>query len=162
MAQVVELGRRQFALQHSGGGTPRPAPGGMLLPPGRVAILHWLGDASFYRHGQNSWSPCGWRRLTEPPLRIPNPDRMVTADDPAFDDPARHHGSAVAALRGDDGRTLLLGALGLDTPRLVADRDTLAGWYAAGGDDWFLGYGEEQEVFRLYTDQLAARYGAGA
>ncbi|GAA2334015.1 glycoside hydrolase family 36 protein [Dactylosporangium salmoneum] len=161
MAQVVELGGRRFALQHSGDGTPRPAPGGMLLPPGRVALLHGLGDASFYRHGQNSWSPCGWRRLSEPPLRIPNPTRLVTADDPAFDDPGRHHGSAVAALQAPDGATLLLGALGLDTARLTADRDTLTGWYATGGADWFLAYGAEEEVFRAYADELAARFGTG-
>lgn len=163
MAQLVRLDGQTFALQHSGDGTPRPVPGGVLLPPGRVAILHGLGDASFYRHGQNSWSPTGWRRLSEPPLRIPNPQRMVTADDPAFDDPARHHGSAVAALRGRDGRTLLLGALGIGTPRLVADEDTLAGWYAAddASEGWFLAYGTEAEVFRAYTDQLALRFGGG-
>ncbi|GAA3289443.1 alpha-galactosidase [Dactylosporangium vinaceum] len=159
MAQVVELGGRHFALQHSGAGTPRPAPGGILLPPGRVAILHGLGDASFYRHGQNSWSPCGWRRLSEPPLRIPNPTRLVTADDPAFDDPARHHGSAVAALQGADGRVLLLGALGLDTPRLIADHDTLTGWYAGAGADWFVAYGPEAEVFTAYAAALEARFG---
>src|SRR5689334_1747024 len=160
MAELVQLDGRSFAVEHSGEPTARPVPVGVLLPPGRVAILHGLGDASFYRHGQNSWSPCGWRRLSEPPLRIPNPTRMVTADVPAFDDPARHHGSAVAALRGDDGHTLLLGALGLDTPRLVADHDTLAGWYAAGGDDWFLAYGPEEEVFASYTSMLASRFGA--
>jgi alpha-galactosidase len=159
MAQLVRLDGRSFALQHSGDGAPRPVPGGVRLPPGRVAVLHGLGDASFYRHGQNSWSPCGWRRLSEPPLRIPNPSRLVTADAPAFDDPARHHGSAVAALRGPDGGTLLLGALGLDTPRLVADHDTLTGWYASSGDDWFLAYGEEEAVFRAYTDQLALQFG---
>ncbi|HEY0535220.1 MAG TPA: glycoside hydrolase family 36 protein [Actinoplanes sp.] len=161
MAQLVRLDGQSFALRHSGDGQPRPVPGGVLLPPGRVAILHGLGDASFYRHGQNSWSPSGWRRLSEAPLRVPNPTRLVTADDPAFDDPARHHGSAVAALQGRDGRTLLLGALGLDTPRLVADQDTLAGWYASGGDDWFLAYGKEAEVFRAYSDRLAARFGGG-
>lgn len=159
MAQLVRLDGRPFALQHSGDGTPRPVPGGVVLPPGRVAILHGLGDASFYRHGHNSWSPCGWRRLSEPPLRVPNPARLVTADDPAFDDPARHHGSAVAALQGPDGRTLLLGALGLDTPRLIADQDTLTGWYATAGADWFLAYGAEDEVFRAYTDELAERFG---
>lgn len=74
-------------LIDSGDGTPRPVPGGVLLPPGRVAILHGLGDASFYRHGQNSWSPTGWRRLSEPPLRVPGSTRLVTADDPRFDDP---------------------------------------------------------------------------
>jgi alpha-galactosidase len=161
MAQLVQLDGRPFALQHSGDGTPRPVPGGVLLPPGRVAILHGLGDASFYRHGQNSWSPCGWRRLSEPPLRVPNPSRLVTADDPTFDDPVRHHGGAVAALQGRDGRTLLLGALGLDTARLAADHDTLTGWYAADGGEWFLSYGDEDAVFRAYTDQLAERFGAG-
>jgi alpha-galactosidase len=162
MAQLVELGGRSFALQHSGPGTPRPAPGGLVLPAGRVAILHGLGDASFYRHGQNSWSPCGWRALSQPPLRVPNPNRRVTADDPAYDDPTRHHSSAVAALQGADGNTLLLGALGLDTPRLVADRDTLTGWYASAGADWFVAYGPEPEVFRAYTDQLAERFGTTA
>ncbi|WP_238011708.1 glycoside hydrolase family 36 protein [Dactylosporangium sp. AC04546] len=159
MAQLVELGGRSFALQHSGQGAPRPVPGGVLLPPGRVAVLHGLDDASFYRHGQNSWSPCGWRPLSQPPLRVPNPTRLVTADDPAFDDPSRHHSSAVAALHGADGSTLLLGALGLDTPRLVADRDTLTGWYATGGADWFLAHGDEQEVFAAYAAQLAERFG---
>ncbi len=160
MAQLVEVGGRRFALQHSAAGTPRPVPGGVVLPPGRIAILHGLGDASFYRHGQNSWSPCGWRRLSQPPLRVPNPQRLVTADDPTFDDPARHHSSAVAALQDAGGGTLLLGALGLDTPRLVADHDTLTGWYAAAGADWFLAYGAEDEVFTAYTDQLAERFGS--
>ncbi|MFI6078827.1 glycoside hydrolase family 36 protein [Actinoplanes sp. NPDC051343] len=164
MAQLVRLDGRTFALQQSGPSTPRPVDGGVVLPGGRVAILHGLGDASFYRHGQNSWSPTGWRRLSEPPLRVPNPERLVTADDPAFDDPARHHGSAVAALQGRDGRTLLLGALGLGTARLVADQDTVAGWYGSGcssEDGWFLAYGKEAEVFRAYTDQLALRFGGG-
>ncbi|GIJ50410.1 alpha-galactosidase [Virgisporangium aliadipatigenens] len=159
MAQLVEVGGRVFAVQHSGGGTPRPTDGGLLLPPGRVAVLHGLGDAEFYRNGQNSWSPSGWRRLSEPPLRVPDPRRRVTADDPVHDDANRHHSSAVAALRGDDGGTLLLGALGPDTPRLAADHDTLAGWYAAGGADWFLAHGPEDEVFGAYTDELARRFG---
>ncbi|MGW0487162.1 hypothetical protein, partial [Streptomyces olivaceus] len=31
-------------------------------------------------------------------------ERRVTADDTVWDDPARHHSSAVAALQGEDGR----------------------------------------------------------
>jgi alpha-galactosidase len=161
MAQLVEVGGRTFALHHSGSGTPRSVPGGVVLPPGRVSVLHGFDDASFYRHGQNSWSPCGWRRLTEAPLRVANPERRVTADDPAYDDPYRHHSSAVAALRGVDGRVLLLGALGLDTPRLVADRDTLTGWYASAGAEWFLALGDEATVFQAYAEQLADRLGTG-
>lgn len=160
MPLLVELAGRTVAVEPTGSGPPRRIEGGVVLPPGRVAVLHGLGDALFYRHGQNSWSPCGWRRLSEPPLRIADPRRRTTADDPVWDDPSRHHSSAVAALQGDDGRVLLLGALGVGTPRLSADRDTLAGWYEDDGAGWLLAYGEEEEVFATYTRELAARLGS--
>ena len=159
MALLVELAGRTLALELAGSGDPEPIAGGVLLPPGRVAVLHGLGDARFYRHGWNSWSPCGWRRLAEPPLRIAAPDRRVTADDPAWDDEHRHHSSAVAALEGADGNVLLLGALGLDAPRLAADRDTLTGWYEGGGAPWLLAYGPEEEVFGRYARLLSERLG---
>ncbi|TYB69159.1 alpha-galactosidase [Nonomuraea sp. PA05] len=162
MPLLVELAGRTVALEPTGSEPLQQIEGGVVLPPGRVAVLHGLGDALFYRHGQNSWSPCGWRRLSEPPLRIADPRRRITADDPVWDDPARHHSSAVAALQGDDGRVLLLGALGIGTPRLTADRDTLAGWYEDDGAPWFLAYGEEEEVFGAYTRALAGRLGTGA
>jgi len=160
MALLVELAGRTFALELGGAGAPQPVDGGLVLPPGRAAVLHNLGDALFYRHGQNSWSPCGWRRLSEPPLRIADPRRRITADDPRWDDPHRHHSSAVAALQGADGNVLLLGALGLGTPRLSADHDTLVGWYEAAGSPWFLAYGPELEVFAAYTRHLAQRLGS--
>jgi alpha-galactosidase len=160
MALLVELAGRTFALELGGAEMPQPVAGGMLLPPGRVAVLHTLGDALFYRHGHNSWSPCGWRRLSESPLRIADPRRRLTADDPLWDDPHRHHSSAVAALQGPDGNVLLLGSLGLGVPRLSADHDTLAGWYETGGAPWFLAYGPEHEVFDAYTGHLGTRLGA--
>ncbi|MET9496248.1 glycoside hydrolase family 36 protein [Streptomyces sp. NPDC006552] len=159
MAQVVTLAGRAFAVELTGDAPPRPVDGGLLLPPGRVALLHGLGDALFYRHGHNSWSPCGWRRLSAAPLRIESAERRLTADDSGWDDPARHHSSAVAALQGADGQVLLLGALGLDIPRLTADRDTLAGWCERGDTPWFLAYGDEEEVFAAYARHLAARLG---
>src|ERR1700742_4229893 len=70
MAVLVELAGHRFAVQLSGAGAPEPVEGGLLLPAGRVAVLHGMGDAEFYRHGHNSWSPCGWRALSQPPLRI--------------------------------------------------------------------------------------------
>jgi alpha-galactosidase len=160
MPLLVDLADRVFAVELTGSEPPESVPGGLVLPPGRVAILHGLGDALFYRHGQNSWSPCGWRRLSEAPLRIANPERRLTADDTTWDDPARHHSSAVAALQGTDGRVLLLGSLGLGTPRLSADQDTLAGWCEADGAPWFLAYGPEQDVFTQYAEQLATRLGS--
>ncbi|GIF73860.1 glycoside hydrolase family 36 protein [Asanoa siamensis] len=162
MALLIELSGRTFALEHDGPGSPQAADGGLVLPPGRVALLHGLGDALFYRHGQNSWSPCGWRRLSEPPLRIANPQRRVTADDDAWDEAGRHHSSAVAALDAGDGNVLLLGALGLGVPRLTSDRDALAGFYESGAAPWFAAYGPEDEVFAAYTRQLAARLGSSS
>ncbi|WP_328498769.1 alpha-galactosidase [Streptomyces sp. NBC_00414] len=159
MAQLADLGGHTLALELEGDTPPQVVDGGLLLPPGRVAVLHGLGDALFYRHGHNSWSPCGWRRLSDAPLRIESAERRLTADDTVWDDPARHHSSAVAALQGADGQVLLLGALGLDIPRLSADRDTLAGWSERGGAPWFLAHGTEQEVFAAYTRRLAARLG---
>ncbi|MGP2439375.1 glycoside hydrolase family 36 protein [Streptomyces sp. JW3] len=159
MAQLVELDGRAFAVELEGDAPPQAVDGGLLLPPGRTAVLHGLGDALFYRHGHNSWSPCGWRRLSEPPLRIESAERRLTADDTVWDDPARHHSSAVAALEGADGRVLLLGALGLDIPRLTADQDTLVGWSERAGAPWFLAHGSEEEVFAAYARHLAARLG---
>ncbi|MDX3344842.1 alpha-galactosidase [Streptomyces sp. ME02-6979A] len=159
MAQLVELGGRTLAVELAGDAPPRAVEGGLLLPPGRTAVLHGLGDALFYRHGHNSWSPCGWRRLSEAPLRIESAERRLTADDTVWDDPARHHSSAVAALEGPDGRVLLLGALGLDIPRLTADRDTLTGWCERDGAPWFLALGSEEEVFAAYARHLGDRLG---
>ncbi|MYW70151.1 alpha-galactosidase [Streptomyces sp. SID8379] len=159
MAQLLRLGAHTVAAELDDDTPPRPVDGGLLLPPGRVALLHGLGDALFYRHGHNSWSPCGWRRLSDAPLRIAGAERRLTADDTVWDDPARHHSSAVAALEGPDGQVLLLGALGLDIPRLTADRDSLAGWYERGGAPWFLAHGSEEEVFGAYARQLAERLG---
>jgi alpha-galactosidase len=161
MTLLLDVAGHTLALRHDGPGVPRTADGGMILPAGRVAILHDLGDGLFYRHGQNSWSPCGWRRLSDQPLRIASPVRRVTADDDAWDDPCRHHSSAVAAIQGEDGNVLLLGALGLGVPRLTADRDTLAGWYETGAAPWFVAYGPEETVFAAYTRHLAEQLGQG-
>lgn len=162
MAEILDVSGRTVAVELAGVEPVRPTSGGLLLPPGRVAVLHGLGDAGFYRHGQNSWSPCGWRRLSEPPLRIANPERRVTADDPVWDDPARHHSSAVAALQADDGNVLLLGALGLGTPRLAADQDTLVGWCEETDGPWLLAYGSETEVFSVYARELAHHLGSSS
>jgi alpha-galactosidase len=160
MTDLVELGGHRLAIEIASMDRTEAVDGGLLLPSARVAILHGLGDALFYRHGQNSWSPCGWRRLSDSPLRIADPKRRLTADDTKWDDASRHHSSAVAALQGPDGAVLLLGALGLDTPRLAADRDTLSAWYEMNGDGWFLAYGSEDEVFAAYASQLSQRLGS--
>jgi alpha-galactosidase len=159
MEYLLDFGVTRFASEVPG--RPEPVPGGLIIPPGRVSILHRMPDAEVYRHGWNSWSPTGWRRLADPPLRIASSRRRLTADDTAWDEEHRHHSAAVAALAAGDGRVLLLGALGLDVPRLAVDRDVIAGWYESAGSPWFCGYGPELEVFERYAGLLGERFGRG-
>ncbi len=127
----------------------------------RVALLHGMGPgAQAYRSGHNSWSPAGWRDLAESPLRIANPARRNTADDLRWDDPVRHHSSWLLAL-ADGERSLLLGALEGDTPRLHADLDVLSGWTETGRPGrWVLLEGPELQVFERYRALLQDHYGA--
>ena len=166
MALLIELAGRTLALEHDGPGSPQAADGGLILPPGRIALLHGLGDALFYRHGQNSWSPCGWRRLSEEPLRIANPQRRLTADDTVWDDPARHHSSAVAALDAGDGRVLwevdTAGDLeDLDVTRRFVDVDTTPAVvdgivYVASFSGGLYGLELETGTVRVHENQLKA------
>jgi alpha-galactosidase len=160
MPHLLDLGDRRIAADLTGPATP--AEGGLILPPGRVVLLHGLPGADVYRHGWNSWSPSGWRAMAEPPLRIASPRRRLTADDTVWDDPVRHHSSAVAALTGPDGNILLLGSLGLDVPRITVDRDVVTGWSESADADWFCAYGPELDVFARYARLLGERLGAPA
>jgi alpha-galactosidase len=119
-----------------------------------------MPEAQVYRHGWNSWSPSGWREMAQPPLRIAAAQRRLTADDTVWDDPHHHHSAALTALAGQDGNVLLVGALGLDVPRLTVDRDTITGWYERDGAPWFAGYGPELEVFQRYARLLGEHLGA--
>lgn len=158
MLSAIELGGLSLAVNASG--APERAGAGWLLPSGPVALLHPFGDTDFYRHGWNSWSPTGWTPLSGPTIGIRNDDeRLLTADDADNETPHAHSGSAVGALQGPDGTVLLLGALGLGTPRVGADRDTLWGRAEVDDTEWFVGYGQEDAVFTAYREQLAARLG---
>ncbi|MGV8883094.1 MAG: glycoside hydrolase family 36 protein [Rhodoglobus sp.] len=127
---------------------------------GSITLLHPFGDTQFYRHGWNSWSPSGWRQLSDAPLRIENsPERLLTADDARNDTPLAHSGSAVGVLEVADGTVLLLGALGLGAPRVGATETTLWGTVEQDSGEWFIAIGPEIEVFKRYTTLLAERLG---
>ena len=131
-----------------------------ILDDAPITITHGLGPTQFYRHGWTSWSPTGWTPLDESPLRIHgDPDRLQTADDAANDRADRHEGSAVGALALPDGRVLLLGALGLGTPRVGASTTELWGSVESDGDGWFAVVGEESIVFARYAALLRERLG---
>jgi alpha-galactosidase len=156
---LLQFGDRTVAARLDA--APLPVEGGLLLPAGRVVLLHGMPRAQVYRHGWNSWSPCGWRAMDDAPLRIASAERRLTADDTAWDDPRQHHSAGLTALAGPDGNVLLIGALGLDVPRLTVDRDTVTGWYERQGAPWFAGYGPELEVFQRYARLLGEHLDAG-
>ncbi|WP_314149344.1 alpha-galactosidase [uncultured Leifsonia sp.] len=144
-------------------GEPRPVPAGHIVPAGPIALLHPFGDTEFYRHGWNSWSPSGWARTDGDTIGIKDsPRRLLTADDAANETPHAHSGSAVGAVTGSDGDVLLLGALGLGSARVGADRNVLWGGAEEHTAEWFVGYGPEAEVFASYADLLSERLGRRA
>ncbi len=126
----------------------------------RVSVLHGFERAAVYRNGQNSWSPTGWRRLADAPLRVANPVRRATADDTVWDDDRRHHSSWMTVI-ADESRALLVGCLEGDTPRLHADTDVLVAWSETGRDAlWVLLEGsDEHRVLGRYKELLIDRYG---
>lgn len=141
-------------------GVPVPSGSGYVVPAGSLAILHPFGDTRFYRHGWNSWSPSGWARLSGETVGIKNsPERLLTADDARNETPHQHTGSAVGALEGDAGHVLLIGALGLGSPRVGADENTMWGRTESDESPWFVAYGPEDRVFAEYTDLVGTTLG---
>ena len=134
---------------------------GWLVGAGDLRVLLGSAATDFHRGGWNSWSPTGWAPLDESPLRIWGDDeRRLTADDAANDTADRHEGNGFGGLGLPDGRVLLLGALGLGTPRVGGAANALWGTVESDdGDGWFLGVGPETAVFARYAELLRARLG---
>jgi alpha-galactosidase len=155
METILDLHDLHLPLR---GAEVRRAQDGFVLAGEHVAGLHPFGLTRFYRHGWQSWSQCGWLDLRHPPAPIEPPQRRAQGDDPLYATWPLHSGSGVGALRGPDGRVLLLGALAPGA-RVAADQDTLRGFYEQGGGEWFLAWGPEDAVFARYAEELAARLG---
>ncbi len=111
---------------------------------------------AFYRHGWQSWSLTAW---TAP---VPLPDPRPTLFHPMHIDPAYAgeplpHGSWVGAVRFEDGTTVLLGALGLES-HVRLNGDHLEGWYESGEGEWLLCVGEESACFQEYVRRLETSF----
>lgn len=110
----------------------------------------------FFRHGWQSWSLAAWVDPAQAPTPLLPEARRPQADDPFLLEAGAWWGSGVGALRGPDGRALLLGALDLGA-RVLGREDLLLGRYAGKGGAWFLAYGPEEEVFAAYARLLPRR-----
>lgn len=133
-------------------------PGGYVLRGNRVILEHPFGLTRYYRHGWQSWSLADWVDLAQPPALLMPPERRPQADDPLYAMAKQHGGSAVGALQDPSGKVLLLGALEL-AGRVGANDQRLFGFYEGAGQDWWVAYGPQEEVFASYANQLALRFG---
>lgn len=163
MIHRIELGGRSIALATDGVVTC-PEAGSAAVPQVRVeaahlSLLHDMREGEVYRTGQNSWSPSGWRRLGEAPMRIEDDERRRTADDEAWDDPVRHHSAWVAVLE-DEAGAILVGCLTGGTPRLRADQAALEAFTETGRPaQWVILAGPATVVLRDYARALGQALG---
>ncbi|VEG28810.1 glycoside hydrolase family 36 protein [Actinomyces howellii] len=156
MIRTIDLPGRTLAVSCHPDDSLVLEDGAAVLTSARFAVLHDMPDGEVYRHGHNSWSPCGWRPLSAPPLRIEDPVRRRTADDDRWDDPVRHHSSWVAVLE-DRGHGLLVGALEGETPRLRADTASLEAFTETGRPGrWRIAAGRPTELLTAYAQAVAA------
>lgn len=159
MLTLLNLDNLQIALQAE---RTTQIKNGYLLQGNTIILLHPFEQTRFYRHGWHSWSLTSWIPLPVQ-LQKPQPEiRWPMIDHPRLLMDYPLTSSGVGALQSPNGKILLLGCLGLDG-YVSADNATLRGVYpyAAPGQqcEWFLAYGEEEQVFAAYADQLGQRLG---
>ncbi|MCE7918178.1 MAG: alpha-galactosidase [Anaerolineae bacterium] len=135
-------------------------PASQTVSASRVTLNLPRPPRAFYRHGWQSWSLAAWTDLS--PLPIQKPDIFhVLQTDAAYAREPLPHGSWVGAAEMDDGRIVLLGALGMDA-HVRLDGSQLEGWYESGEGEWFIHFGAEQNAFPAYTQALGERFGFAA
>jgi alpha-galactosidase len=131
---------------------------GLILHGGQAVVNMPVRPKAFYRHGWQSWSLATWH-VPDFPLPALRPSILHPLQtDPVYVKQLAPNGSWLGAVEFENGKILLLGALGLESHVALHDQQ-LHGWYEAGGGDWFLGYGDETAVFARYTRLLQERLG---
>jgi len=132
--------------------------GSHITQADRVQINLPSTPLRYYRHGWQSWSLAAWTDLTTLPVSKPEILLPLQVDAQyAWDkDP---NGSWLGAVEFEDGRILLLGALGLGG-HVTLYENGLVGQSEAGEIEWFVGNGQEDTVFGDYASQLGIRFGS--
>lgn len=115
---------------------------------------------AFYRHGWQSWSLAAWTDLSALPIQKPVILHPLQGD-PLYAFERRPHGSWLGAVEFEDGKILLLGALGMEA-RVRLSGGRLEGWYETGQGEWLIAHGEGESVFRRYAGELGKRFGFAA
>jgi alpha-galactosidase len=141
--------------------TTKPAKGGGFMLTGPSVSIGLLSTPKqYFYHGWQSWTLTAWveasRRM--PVMRPACLHPMQT--DPAYVRDRRPNGSWYGAVEMENGQVIFLGALGLET-HVALEGKSLLGWHEAGGGEWFLGMGDEAELFGEYGRLLKEHLGSG-
>lgn len=111
----------------------------------------------YYRHGWQSWSLAAWQD-TSYQIPLPKPARLRPMQyDPLYIHEKRPHGSWVGAVEMENGKTILLGALGLGAHVFLEDNQ-LIGAYEADEGEWLVAEGTRDEVFSKYAEALKKHF----
>jgi alpha-galactosidase len=133
---------------------------GRLLSGARVSLELPGVPRRYLYSGWQSWSLTTWVD-TSRPVRLMRPSSLrAMQTDPAYAAETRPHGSWYGALEMSDGQVLLLGALGLES-HVMLEGQILTGWFGTGEGEWFVSYGNEDEIFDQYAGLLKQRLGSG-
>ncbi|MDL1926860.1 hypothetical protein FBQ79_11410 [Anaerolineae bacterium AMX1] len=135
-------------------------PASQTVSASRVTLNLPRPPRAFYRHGWQSWSFAAWTDLSPLPIQKPAIFHVLQTDAAYAHEPLPH-GSWVGAAEMDDGRIVLLGALGTDA-HVRLDGSHLEGWYESGEGEWFIHFGAEQNAFPAYAQALGERFGFAA
>ena len=137
-----------------------------LIDCSRLDIKLTYRPKKFYRHGWQSWTLSTWLDPNQPPLPVRAAEFRMKDEDPGYALHKNHIGAWVGAVELGEDDVLLLGALAL-SGRVELDGRVLRGFYETDGlnaktpSGWFLARGKEDNVFSMYTDLLANRFGKG-
>ena len=140
-------------------------PKGYIFNGANVALEFQDAPIEYYRHGWQSWSLAAWLPV-DFHLPVQKPEILHPLQiDPLYAEHPAPNGSWLGAVRFENGNVLLLGALGLNS-HVALHGNNLHGWYdvpykehEAGNGEWFVGYGQENEVFARYAELLGERLG---
>jgi len=136
---------------------PPASPHSKIISASRVTLNLPAAPKRFLHHGWHSWSLAAWTDLT--PLPAQKPAILYPMrNDPLYEKEKLPHGSWFGAVEFEDGKVLLLGALGLETHVRLNGRQ-LEGRSEADSVEWLTAYGEEKSVFAEYVKLLGPRFG---
>jgi len=130
---------------------------GYLLKGASVSLQLPEEPERYFRHGWQSWSLTTWQD-TRLPIPVQKPTLLHPMQiDPLYAEHPAPNGSWLGAVELKDGRTLLLGALGLEA-HVALHGQHLHGWFETGSGEWLVACGSENEIFASYAELLKERF----